>query len=186
MANSSPNAPVVARYAKALLQLANANKQADAIRAELKSLREILKANPTFKSLLSDPGVSVARRDTLLKQTFTGRSSATVLNFLGLLNSKGRIGLLGEIIDAYEDLLEEQLGNVEVDVTVSQKLTPEQLERARQKVSAALGRNAIVHQYVDESIIGGVVLRVQDKLIDASVRHQLEMMKRQLLAAAPK
>ena len=65
-------------------------------------------------------------------------------------------------------------------------IKPEQLERVRQKVSIAIGRNAIVHQYVDESIIGGLVLRVQDKLIDASVKHQLEMMRRQLLQATPK
>ena len=107
-------------------------------------------------------------------------------NFLGLLNSKGRLGLLREIIDEYDDLLEAQLGNVEVDFTVAQKLTPEQLETARQRVSSAIGRNAVIHQYVDESIIGGLVLRVQDKLIDASVRQQLESMKRQLLAAATK
>jgi F-type H+-transporting ATPase subunit delta len=186
MAKSSPNAPVVARYARALLQLANETKQAEPLRAELKSLSEILEKNPTFKAILSDPAVSEATRDTLLKKTFANRASPTLVNFLGLLNSKGRIGLIGEIIETYDELLEEQLGNVEVDVTVSQKLSPEQLERVRQKVSTVLGRNAVVHQYVDESIIGGLVLRVQDKLIDASVKHQLEMMKRQLLAAAPR
>ena len=186
MANASRNAPIVSRYARALLQLANEQKQAEPIRNELKSLREILEGNPAFKALLSDPGFSITRREALIQHTFAKRGSPTLVNFLGLLNSKGRIGLLPEIIDAYEDLLEEQLGNVEVDVTVSQKLSPEQLERVRQKVSTALGRNAVVHQYVDESIIGGLVLRVQDKLIDASVKHQLEMMKRQLLAAAPR
>jgi F-type H+-transporting ATPase subunit delta len=174
------------RYARALLQLANETRQAEPIRAELKSLGEILEKNPTFKAILSDPGVSEAKRHTLIDRTFAGRASHTLVNFLGLLNSKGRIGVLGEIIDAYDDLLEGQLGNVEVDVTVSQKLSAEQLERVRQKVSTAIGRNAVVHQYVDESIIGGLVLRVQDKLIDASVKHQLEMMRRQLLAAASK
>lgn len=186
MAKSSPNAPVVARYAKALLQLANAQKQAEPLRAELKSLAEILEKNPSFKAILSDPAVSEATRDALLKKTFTNRASPTLINFLGLLNSRGRIGLASEIIDAYDDLLEEQLGNVEVDVTVSQKLSPEQLERVRQRVSSAIGRNAVVQQHVDESIIGGLVLRVQDRLIDASVKHQLEIMKRQLLDAAPR
>src|SRR5918998_669583 len=81
---------------------------------------------------------------------------------LGLVNSKGRLGLLREIIEVYDDLLEEQLGNVEVDVTVAQRLSDEQLEQVRQRVSKAIGRNAVVHQYVDESIIGGLVLRVQD------------------------
>ena len=51
-------------------------------------------------------------------------------------------------------------------------------------MSQALKKDAVVHQYVDESIIGGLVLRVQDQLIDASVRHQLDAMKQRLLAAA--
>ena len=186
MASTSRNTPVVMRYARALLQLANEQKQAEPIRGELKSLREILDANAPFKAMLSDPAVSVSTRESLLQRTFANRASRTLVNFLGLLNSKGRIGLIEEMIVAYEDLLEQQLGNVEVDLTVAQKLTPEQLERAQQKVSSAIGRKAVMHVYVDESIIGGVVLRVQDKLIDASVKHQLEMLKRQLLAAAPK
>jgi F-type H+-transporting ATPase subunit delta len=90
------------------------------------------------------------------------------------------------MIEAFNDLLEEQLGNVEVDVTVAQRLDAGQLEQVRQRVSQALGRAAVVHQYVDESIIGGLVLRVQDKLIDASVRFQLDQMRRRLLQAVPK
>jgi F-type H+-transporting ATPase subunit delta len=186
MPNASRNTAIVTRYARALLQLANESKQADPIRQELKALREILDANPTFATLLGDLGVSESTRGRLIQRTFNGRVSPTLMNFLGLLNSKGRVGLLREIIDTYEDLMEEQIGNVEVDVTVAQRLTPEQLEQVRQRVSKALGRNAVVHQYVDDSIIGGLVLRVQDKLMDASVKYQLEMMRRRLMEASPK
>ncbi len=72
-----------------------------------------------------------------------------------------------------------------MDVTVAARLSPEQLEVVRQSVSSALKKDAVIHQYVDESIIGGLVLKVQDKMIDASVRSQLEMLKRQLLANRP-
>ena len=186
MAQTSRNKPIVMRYARALLQLANETQQGAPVREELKSLREVLSANATFTALLADPGVSEATRAGLIEKTFKGRVSPTLLNFLGLLNSKNRIGLLGEIIDSYEEMMEEQLGNVEVDVTVSHRLTPEQLEQVHQRVSSALGRNAVVHQYVDEAIIGGMVLRVQDKLIDASVKFQLEQMRRRLMNAVTK
>jgi F-type H+-transporting ATPase subunit delta len=186
MASTNRKSPVATRYAKALLELANKQQQAEAVRDELRSIREILDKSPAFAAILSDPGVSEAKRHELIGRTFGGRAMPLVVNFLGLVNNKGRIGELREIIDAYEELLEDQLGNVEVDITVAQRLTPEQMETARERVSKALGRNAVVHQHVDESIIGGLVLRVQDKLIDASVRHQLEMMRRQLLAASPK
>src|SRR5687767_3717705 len=138
MPQTTRNTPIVMRYARALLQLANETQQGEPVRGELRSLRDILDKNATFTALLADPGVSEAKRAELLQRGFKGRVSPTLLNFLGLLNSKGRIALLREIIEAYEDLLEEQLGNVEVDVTVSHKLTPEQLEEVRKRVSAAL------------------------------------------------
>jgi F-type H+-transporting ATPase subunit delta len=182
----SRNAPVVARYARALLQLANERQQAEAVRADLNGLREVFEANPDLARLLADPAVSEAKRGELLRRVFAGRLAPTLMNFLGVLNAKGRLGLLPDMIEAFNDLLEEQLGNVEVDVTVAQRLDAGQLEQVRQRVSQALGRAAVVHQYVDESIIGGLVLRVQDKLIDASVRFQLDQMRRRLLQAVPK
>ena len=185
MAQSNRNTPIATRYARALLQLANEKQQAEPIRGELRAIREVLDANPTFAAMLADPSVSQARHATLIERTFNGRATPMIVNVLGLLNSKGRIGLLREIVDVYEELVEEQLGNVEVDVTVAQRLSPEQLEQVRQRVSKAIGRNAVVHQYVDDSIIGGLVLRVQDRLIDASVRYQLQAMRERLLAARP-
>ncbi|MDB5304896.1 MAG: synthase subunit delta, partial [Phycisphaerales bacterium] len=74
-----------------------------------------------------------------------------------------------------------QLGNVEVDVTSAQKLTPDQLEKVRQRVSEALGKNARIRESVDDSILGGLVVQVGDRLIDASVASQLRAMKHQLL-----
>jgi F-type H+-transporting ATPase subunit delta len=93
------------------------------------------------------------------------------------------MGKIEEIARAYDELLDERLGKIEVDVTVAQRLGPDQLEQVRRSVSAALKKDAVVHQYVDESIIGGLVLRVQDRLIDASVRAQLEGMRRRMLGA---
>ena len=181
---ASHNKPVATRYARALLQLANKDGQAEPIREELNGLGQVLDGSAPFAAAIADPGVSETTRHDLLTKAFSGRVSPLMMNFLGLLNSKGRLGLLREVIEAYDDLLEEQLGNVEVDVTVAQRLSDEQLATVRERVSAAIGRNAVVHQYVDESIIGGLVLRVQDKLIDASVKHQLETIRRQMLQAA--
>jgi F-type H+-transporting ATPase subunit delta len=117
---------------------------------------------------------------------FRGKVSPLMMNFLGLLNSKRRLGILHGITHAYEDLLDEQLGKIEVDVTVAQRLSPDQLEQVRQRVSQALGKTAVIHQYVDESIIGGLILRVEDRMINASVKYQLEAMRQQLLASRSK
>jgi F-type H+-transporting ATPase subunit delta len=146
-------------------------------------IRDVLAEQPSFAAYLADPGIGGTERTATLEKVFKGRVSPLVSNFLGVVNNHGRMRMLGPIAQAFVDLLDEQRGNVEVDVTVAQRLSADQLEQVRQRVSQALGKNAVVHQYVDEDIIGGLVLRVEDRLIDASVKYQLEAMRERLLAA---
>jgi len=108
------------------------------------------------------------------------------MNFMLVANRKGRLGDLRQIASTYSELLDQQSGIVEVDVYVAQKLSDDEMEEVRQKVGAALKREVVLHQYVDESIIGGLVLRLEDRLLDASVRAQLKSIRRQLLAARRK
>jgi F-type H+-transporting ATPase subunit delta len=183
--NTTHKSAFAVAYASSLLELANEKQQAEPIGQELREIRQIVAENRTFALFLADPGISETERGNVIGRVFGGgRVSPLMQNFLGVLNRKGRLGALVEIADAYDDLLDEQLGKIEVDVTVAQKLTPEQLEEVRRRVSAALKKDAVVHQYVDDSIIGGLVIRVQDKLLDASVRTQLAAMKQRLIAGA--
>ncbi len=177
---------VATAYAKPLLELAREQNQAEAVGEELRGLKEVVDSNPDFAEFLANPAVSEAERGEVLKRTFDGRVSPLLSNFLRVLNTRGRLGVLSQISDAYDELLDELFGKVEVDVTVAQRLGPEELEEVRRRVSEALGKDAVVHQYVDESIIGGLLLRVQDRLIDASVRSQLRTLKTQMMAARPK
>jgi F-type H+-transporting ATPase subunit delta len=183
MAKTLHTSPVAHAYAAALLELANEQKQTEPIALEFAALRGILNDNRSFGLYLADPAISQSEREEKLKQIFASQLSQLMMNFLGVLNQKNRLGTLLEIADGYDALLSEQQGKIEVDVTVAHKLAPEQLDEVRRKVSTALKKDAVVHQFVDDSIIGGLVLRIQDKLIDASVKSQLAAMKHQLLAA---
>src|SRR4051812_33953345 len=186
MAKQIHPSPSAVAYATALIELANERQLTQPIADDLGSLRQILAEMPTFRAYLADPSVGEVERSATMKRVFSGKISPLLEHFMEVLASKGKLGRLGEIADAYDELLEEQQGKIEVDVTVAQKLTPQQLEDVRKKVSAALKKDAVVHQYVDDSIIGGLVLRVQDQLIDASVKTQIQMLREQLLAAARK
>ena len=186
MAEANHNPTYAIAYASTLLELATERQQADTVAADLVSLTDVLEQNPTFREFLRDPSVSEQERADTLKRVFDGKIVPLLGYFLELLNAKRRLGDLEQISATYHNLLDTQRGKVEVDVTVATRLSSEQLEAVRQKVSAALKRDAIVHQYVDESIIGGMVLRVEDQLIDASVKTQLAEMKKQLLASAPR
>jgi F-type H+-transporting ATPase subunit delta len=185
MGNENHHSPLAIAYAQALLELANESNSTAAVGEELRALRELIAANPSFAQVLSDPSISTEERGGLLHRVFDGHGSTLILHFLGLVNEKGRLNLLPAIAGAFDELFDLQQGKVEVDATVAQALGDEQLEAVRQRISQALKRNAVVHQYVDPQIIGGLVLRVRDQLIDGSVRAQLAAMRQRLLGARP-
>ncbi len=186
MAKTTHNSPLALAYAQALLDLAQEQNQAEPIGGELAQIREIVEQNKTFALFLADPAIGDIEHGEMLKRIFEGKINPLLMKFLGIVAQKGRLKSLVQISQAYDDLLDELLGKIEVDVTVAQRLTDAQLEEVRQKVSTALKKNAVVYQYVDERIIGGLVLRVQDRLIDGSVKAQLDIMRRQLLTAKTK
>ena len=178
--------PLASAYAQSMLQLANEKKEAEQLGQQLADVRKIVEENPSARQMFINPAVSVEERAKVLNNVFRNNVSPLVFNLLGVMNQHGRLGMIPQVSEAYDDLLDQQLGKVEVDLIVTQKLAGNDLENAKQKITKALGRDAVIHQYVDESILGGMVIRVGDKLIDASVRNQLETMRQQLLAAAPK
>ena len=186
MANTTHNSPTSVTYARSLFELAQDQKLTDEIGKDLAGIAEVLRTNPTFSAFLRDPGISSGERTRVVENVLKPNVSPLLANFLGVLNAHGRLRLLSQIASAYSDLQDEASGKIEVDVTTAKKLSPDELEQVRLKVGAALKKEPVVHQYVDESIIGGLLLRVEDKLIDASVRTQLETMKRHLIAARPR
>ena len=173
-------------YAQSLLDLANEQNQADPIGGELSQLRDLIEQNPAFGLYLADPAIGHDERGRMLKEIFAGKVAPLLWNFLGVLNLKDRLKDLPEMAAAYKDLLDEQLGKIEVDLTVAQRLPDDQFEHVRQQISAALKKDVVAHQFVQESIIGGMMLRVKDKLIDASVRNQLQSIREKLLTARPR
>lgn len=190
MANATKQAarpsPTAVAYAQSMLELANEQKQAEAIGTELKELRKVVGENPAANEVLVNPAIGVDERAHMLDRIFKNNVSPLLFNVLGVMNQHNRLGLIGEVAQAYGELLDKQLNKVEVEVIVASAMDAQMLSNAQTKISAALGKEAVVHQRVDESIIGGVVVKVGDRLIDASVKYQLEAMKQQMLASAPK
>jgi F-type H+-transporting ATPase subunit delta len=178
--------PAAIPYARSMMELAEPQGQVETIGAELADLRQVLRDNPSFARFLSDPGIKDSARNAAIDRVLRGRVSTLVWGLVGVLNKKDRLGLLPAVADAYESILEERRGIVEVDVTVAHRLSPEDLELVKNRVSQALEKQAVVHQQVDESIIGGIRLRVGDKEIDASVKHQINALRQRLLASRRK
>ncbi len=185
MALSQPTAISIS-YARAMMELAAEQNVAQPVGDELAAIRQVLDSDPAFGAFLSDPAIKRSQRTATLEHIFASTASPLVMDFLRVLDRHGRLSHLAEIAAAYRDLLDEKIGNVEVELTVAQRLSDEDLERVRQQIGSAMGKYAFVHQKVDDAIIGGMILRVKDQMIDASVRYQLKAIEEKLFAAAPR
>ncbi len=170
-------------YSRALFELAEQAGNLQEVNDELEQIDQLLASNPELMRLLSSRMISAQERQGVIERIFTGRVSETVLNFLRVVNQKDRMDVLPAIIREFGRLLDERHGVVEVDAYVANRLDEAQTKRVSEGIGAALGRNVLLHQYVDPELIGGLKIRVGDRLIDGSVATQLKLMREQLIAA---
>ena len=183
---TNANIDAVARvYAQSLLELAEAaggDAKIAEIGEELQAVLEIVRGDAMIAEFLRSPIVDRTKRGASLRTVLDGRVSDLLLRFLLVLNGKGRLGRIDDIVAAYEELLNERFGKVEVDVyTVDGHLDDAQLSLLSEKIRTRLGKEPVFHQYADASLIGGLVLRVGDQLIDGSVRGRLRGLRESIL-----
>ena len=188
MTTTPETVDAVARvYAQSLLELADAAGGDEKIvetGVELNAISEMIRGDAEIAEFLRSPIVDAGKRADALRRIFEGRVSDLVLRYMLVLNGKGRLGEFAAMAAGYDQIVNERMGRVEVDVlTVDGSLAPDQLALLGEKVKAKLGQEPVFHQYADESLIGGLVLRVGDQLIDGSVRGQLRRMREELLAS---
>jgi F-type H+-transporting ATPase subunit delta len=169
-------------YAQSLLDLAEEQGVTDEVADELGQLVELLDQE-AVSQLLTSPAITVDDRAASLERVFKGQVSDLTYRFLQVLNEKRRIDHLRAIAWALEALLKKKRGEVDVLVYAAQPLSDEQLRDVRQRLASSLQATVHLATRVDESMIGGLKLRIGDKLIDGSVATQLQKLKRRLIAS---
>lgn len=169
-------------YSQALFELATDSGQLEAIAEEVEQLGELLASNRDLAKLVSSRTLRAGERAGVIDRIFKGRVSDTLYRFLQVVNHKGRLGSLRGIVQAFGDLMDEHHGIVEVDAYVAQQMDDDQVAHMSEAIAQAIGRKVVLHQYVDPQLIGGLKIRIGDRLIDGSVAAQLKMMKQKLVA----
>jgi F-type H+-transporting ATPase subunit delta len=170
-------------YARSLFELAEAKgdrAQIESCAGELEDVLELARGNPRFSEFLASRVLPVAQRSTSLEKIFKGRISDLTLRFLQILNEKGRLSHLPPIHAAYDALVQRKFGRVEVDVYTASPICTDELKAIRDRLQAKLGREPIVHPYVDNHMLGGVKLQIGDTLIDGSLATRLRKFRDQL------
>ncbi len=170
-------------YAVALFELADTASAVDDVREQMDDLAELIRSNPGLRKLLESRVLSATERRDSLQRIFEGNVSDLLYRFIQVVNAKDRLGELLGIAVAYGKFVDVRHGLIEVDAYVAAHLDDAQAQRVTSELGQALGGTIVLHQFVDPSLIGGIKLRIGDKLIDASVATQLRKMKEQIVAA---
>jgi len=170
-------------YARSLYELADKAgglEKIFEIGSELEQICELARADRSFAEFLASPIIEKQRRADALGRILRDRITDLTLRFILVVNEKGRLGHLETINGAYDQLVQAAHGRVEVDVFTATTLDETQLATITTRIKAALGRDPVLHTYQDESMIGGVKLRIGDELIDGSVATQIRRLKHRL------
>jgi F-type H+-transporting ATPase subunit delta len=178
---TSSTGPVAETYGRALFELAKEADQADRVLEDLRELVQVFRDNPQLFSLLVNRTIDPVRREKTLNAVFSGRLSDLLLKFLLVLNKKQRFPEFTSIVLAYDRMLKASRGQVDVQVITARPLDAAQMSAVTDRISTAIGKKAVVHPKVDPSLIGGLKVRVGDKLIDGSVASRLRKLSRNLV-----
>ncbi len=170
---------VGALYGKALLGAAG--QDVDHIVWELECVvKECLDAHPSLADAFESPRVSVERKESMLNGIFGGRVHPTLLNFMKVLCRRGRLGNLRSIQLTATELRQEQTGKLRVLVTSAKPLDDGQRHEISERLRQTQGKEPVLVEMVDESLMGGIVIRIGDRVLDGSVRGKLAAIGQQV------
>ena len=175
-----PRAASARRYAQAVFQIALENDELDRWRDDL-SLLANAQANPEFAEFLDAPQVTVSQKSDLINSTLSDSVGPLVLNLTALLASRGTAYLLPNIAEQFNQMLDAHRGIERAEVISAVPLDDEQTQKVAQMLQDIVGKDVRLTTRVEPQILGGILARVGDKVIDGSTRAKLQEMRRQLV-----
>ena len=177
-------ADVAEVYAQALLALAAQAGNENEVLEDLEGLTSFIRADADMAHFMSSPSVDADARQVTLEKLLGGKVSDLVLNTLGVLNAKGRAGIVPSVCNRYRLALEAHRGQLEVAVTSATALNDAQRRELTRVLESRTGKKVILQEDVDASLIGGLVVRVGDEKIDGSVASRLARIRSRMLDRA--
>ena len=173
------NSTYAKRYSQAVFRIALESKELTRWQSDLRKIASLVK-DDAFFALLENPEISFDNKAKVLSERL-GDINPLALKLVSLLVSKNRLGMIGDIADEYQRLVDNYRGieGAEVaEVTTAIPLDDEDKLRLAQRLTSLVGKPVVLKPKVDSSLIGGIIIRVGDKLIDGSIRSKLVALKR--------
>ncbi|GAA4245589.1 ATP synthase F1 subunit delta [Winogradskyella damuponensis] len=166
------------RYAKAVLSLATDQKSTEVVNSDMKSITNAIAGNEDLNQMLQSPVVRSSDKKAVLLAIFKDANVATT-NLIDVLIANKRLPLLNDVASSYVHLYDQLKGRQIASVTTAIPLTEELKTKVLTKVKELTGKDAEVKSIIDESIIGGFILRVGDIQYNASIANKLDKLKRE-------
>lgn len=174
---------VGANYAGALLELATRRDAAEDYGGYLAQVAELYREEPAFRLFLDTPRVREDRKKEVLREVLADRVPEPFLHFLLVVLEKRRQRSIPRIEEAYRELLDERFGRVHANVTLAVEPDEELRREIVEKLSSLLDREVEANFRTDEDIVGGIVVRFEDKVMDGSLRRRLQNLRRRLVGS---
>lgn len=171
---------VAGRYAEALYGIAVENKLVDRLEEELKAVVGVLEESVQLKKVLFHPRITAAQKKEVLAGLFAGRVSEVAMNFLGILVERRREAYLTNITDYFADLADKARNISDVKVTSAVELNEGEKKALTDAMASCTGKKVRLSYDVEPQLLGGVVVRVGDKVIDGSVLARLQNLREHL------
>lgn len=171
------------RYAQALFDMAKAKNQLDAQLGELVKVQVILRDHPALVRALQSPTVPSPVKKSILQQVLNGRVDANTLHFFYVLVDKGREVYVDSVVDSYRELLRQSRDEVKVVVQSADKLDDALIKQVETSMKSYTGKKVELEFEVVPELLGGLVFRIGDRIIDGSIRNQLNQIHERLAKA---
>jgi len=160
-------------YAQALFELAERSKMLDSVKDDLDAVRNVSIEVRDFGALMESPYFSTEHKGQIIQKMFGGKLSDLTINFLMVAVRHNRMMFLAQIIDKFNELREIGQGYRIVEVTVTEPMSKEEAKRFSTDMAGALKSKVKLQVSVNPSIIGGIIIRCDGKVIDNSIRGRL-------------
>jgi len=170
-------------YGDALFEAAIGRKKIDALYEEVCAIVPILRGSPELRALLANPQVVKEEKADVMKQIFSGRIQEELMGFLNIVVEKDRQNDLIPIFEYFIQRVKEYKKIGSVSVSSAMELKADQKSRLEEKLLADTSYVELEMDYqVDPSLIGGMVIRIGDRVVDSSIRTRIYRLKKELLA----
>lgn len=171
---------IAKRYAKALFDIALENHRIDEFEHQVHMVYQILDSEKEFMKILQHPQILMDEKIKMLEEIFSSKVSNELMGLLVLVIQKNRQDYILEILNTFLEEVKSYKGIVTATVVSAVPLTTEQINKITQKLISSLNKQIQIETQVDPSIIGGLKIRVGDRILDASIEGKLHSLKSQL------